>query len=43
MSQREEVELPAAAVGDEEADEEVVLRMRVDVFKSEHGYLEIRR
>jgi hypothetical protein len=40
MNQRGEAELPAAAVGDEEAEEEVVLRMRVDVFKSEHGYLE---
>jgi hypothetical protein len=40
MNQRWGAELPAAAVGDEEAEEEVVLRMRVDVFKSEHGYLE---
>jgi hypothetical protein len=39
MNQRGEAELPAAAVGDEEADEEVVLRMRVDVLKTEHGYL----
>jgi hypothetical protein len=30
--------LPAAAAGQEEADKEVVLRMRVDVFKPEHGY-----
>ena len=40
MKQRGDAKLPAAAVGDEEADEEVVLRMRVDVFKTEHGYLE---
>ena len=33
-------ELPAAAVGHEEADEEVVLRMGIDVYKPEHGCLE---
>jgi hypothetical protein len=30
---------PAAASGQEESDEEVVLRMRVDVLKTEHHYL----
>jgi hypothetical protein len=33
-------ELPAAAAGDEEADEEVVLRMGIDVLKPEHRCLE---
>jgi hypothetical protein len=31
---------PAAAAGQEEANEEVVLRMRVDVLETEHGNLE---
>jgi hypothetical protein len=29
-------ELPAAAVGHKEADEEVVLRMGIDIYKPEH-------
>jgi hypothetical protein len=36
---RGNAELPAAAAGDEKADEEVVLRMRIDVLRTEHGYL----
>ena len=32
--------LPAAAVGHKEADEEVVLRVRIDVYKPKHRILE---
>ena len=37
---KRDAELPAAAAGDEEADEEVVLRMGIDVLKPEHWCLE---
>jgi hypothetical protein len=33
-------ESPTAAAGQEEADEKVVLRMRVDVVETEHGGLD---
>ena len=36
---RGNAELPAAAAGQEEADKEVMLRMRVDVLNAEHGHL----
>jgi hypothetical protein len=40
IAARGSAKLPAAAAGEEEADEEVVLRMGIDVLKSEHRCLE---
>jgi hypothetical protein len=41
--ERDARESPASAAGQEEADEEVVLRRRVDVVETEHGNLESTR